>query len=156
MTYTTDRKLALLSLALCMLFFPALSQAQGKSDKAGVKMAVLDYVEGIYEVEPERIERSVSQDLAKVGYWRAEDKTTYQESPMSYQQLVDLAGKWNASGRVDADKARKDIEILDLMDQIAIVKLSAQWGVDYLNLAKVDGRWMIMNVLWQSYPADAR
>ncbi len=138
-----------------MLLFPALSHAQDKSDKAGVKMAVLDYVEGIYEVAPERIERSVSPRLAKVGYWRAKDKTTYQESPMNYQQLVDLAGKWNASGRVDADKAPKEIEVLDLMDQIAIVKLSAQWGVDYLNLAKVDGRWMIMNVLWQSYPADA-
>ena len=139
-----------------LIFMPNASQAQDKSDQSGVKMAVLDYVEALYEVQPERIERSVSKDLAKVGYWRSEDKTTYRESPMSYEQLVDLAGEWNKSGRVDAEKAPKNIEILDLMDQIAVVKLSADWGIDYLNLAKKDGRWMIVNVLWQSYPADAR
>ena len=150
------RILAILSLTSCLMLLPEASQAQDKSDQSGVKMAVLDYVEGIYEVQPERIERSVSKDLAKVGYWRAKDKTTYSESPMSYDELFDLAGKWNKSGNVDADKAPKKIEILDLMDQIAVVKLSAEWGVDYLNLAKIDGRWMIMNVLWQSYPADAR
>ena len=137
------------------IMMPGKGQAQDKSDQAGIKMAVLDYVEGIYEVQPERIERSVSKDLAKVGYWRAPDATTYGEAPMSYEELVDLAGKWNKSGNVDPEKAPKQIEILDLMDQIAVVKLSAQWGIDYLNLAKIDGRWMIKNVLWQSYPSDA-
>ncbi len=151
----THRILTVAGLIAFMIATPVASQAQDKSDKAGVKMAALDYVEGIYEVQPERIERSVSKDLAKIGYCRPKDKTTYSESPMTYEQLVDLAGKWNKSGRVDADTAPKEIEILDMMDQTAVVKLSAQWGVDYLNIAKNYGRWMIMNILWQSYPPDS-
>lgn len=147
-------KFAFLTIALGLLIAPMTLQAQSKADKEAVKMAVLDYVEGIYLVQPERIERSVSKDLAKIGYWRAEDKTTYQETPMNYQQLYDLAGKWNAKGRVDPETAPKKIELLDVMDQTAVAKLSAEWGYDYLNLAKKDGRWMIVNVLWQSYPAD--
>ena len=73
---------------------------------------------------------------------------------MSYEQLVELAGKWNAKGRVDAETAPKEIEIYDVMDMTATVKLSASWGIDYMHLAKVDGTWMIKNVLWQSYPPE--
>ena len=152
---TTLRILTGLALALLFVLAPQEIQAQDKSDKAGVKMAVLDYVEAIYFVQPERIERSVAKDLAKVGYWRPKDKTRYQESPMNFDQLVEIAKTWNAKGRVDAESAPKEIEILDVMDKIAVAKLSADWGVDYLNLSKVDGRWMIKNVLWQSYPPDA-
>jgi hypothetical protein len=35
------------------------------------------------------------------------------------------------------------------MDQTASAKLTAQWGIDYLLLARYDGRWMITHVLWQ-------
>ena len=73
---------------------------------------------------------------------------------MTYEQLVELAGKWNSKGRVDAKTAPKEIEIYDVMDQTATVKLSAHWGVDYMHLAKIDGKWMIKNVLWQSYPPE--
>ncbi len=151
---TTLRMITSAALTFMLLFAPNAALAQDKSDKAGVKMAVLDYVEGIYLVQPERIERSVAKDLAKVGYWRPKEETSYRESPMNFEQLVNIAKTWNANGRVDAETATKEIEILDVMDKIAVAKLSADWGVDYLNLAKVDGKWVIKNVLWQSYPAE--
>lgn len=40
--------------------------------------------------------------------------------------------------------------IFDVLDQTATVKLVAEWGTDYMHLAKFDGKWMIINVLWQS------
>ena len=143
-------------LAVIFLSISSPLLAQDESDKQAVEMAVLDYVEGIYMVQPERIERSVSKDLAKIGYWRAEDSSTYQESAMSYEQLYNLAAKWNANGNVDPEMAPKNIEILDIMDQTAVAKLEADWGYDYLNLAKKDGRWMIVNVLWQSHPPEGK
>ena len=127
-----------------------------EADREAVREAVLDYVEGIYEVAPERIERSVHPELAKVGYWLQKDATEYDEGRMTYEQLVELAGTWNAKGRVDAQTAPKEIEIFDVMDQTATVKLSAHWGVDHMQLAKIEGKWMIMNVLWQCYPPDAQ
>ena len=42
---------------------------------------------------------------------------------------------------------------LGRLDQTATVKLVAQWGVDYMHLARYDGRWKVVNVLWQSAPA---
>ena len=37
---------------------------------------------------------------------------------------------------------------------LAIAKLTASWGTDYFLLAKMDGKWMIMQVLWQTPMAE--
>jgi hypothetical protein len=52
---------------------------------------------------------------------------------------------------VPAD-APKGIDIYEVLDQTASVKLTASWGIDYMLLAKFDGRWMITHVLWQTPP----
>jgi hypothetical protein len=54
------------------------------------------------------------------------------------------------SGRTAPATAPKKVELLDLLDQTAAVKVTAWWGTDYMLLAKYDGRWMISHVLWQS------
>jgi hypothetical protein len=126
------------------------AEAQTDADRQGVEEAVLDYVEGIYLVDPARIERSVSPNLTKVGYWRRDSSAEYVEAPMTYQELYDLAGGWNANGHVDPETAPKEIVIFDVLNKTASAKLTAVWGVDYFQLAKVDDKWMIMNVLWQS------
>lgn len=140
---------ALVSPAM-LLMLPAGAEAQSDADRKAVEEAVLDYVEGIYLVQPERIERSVHKDLRKLGYWREDSSSEYQLAPMTYQQLYDLAARWNAKGQVDPETAPKEIVILDVLDQTASAKLTAAWGVDYFQLGKYDGKWMIVNVLWQS------
>lgn len=120
------------------------------ADEQGVREAVLDYVEGIYDVEPDRIERSVHRSLRKVGYMRRPNGE-WGSAPMNYDQLYELAANWNADGHLGAD-APKEIEVLDVLDQTASAKLVADWGVDYFHLARIDGRWQIMNVIWQTPP----
>ncbi|MGH9838243.1 MAG: nuclear transport factor 2 family protein [Blastocatellia bacterium] len=38
------------------------------------------------------------------------------------------------------------------MSLSASAKLVAEWGMDYFHLAKYDGKWKIVNVMWQSLP----
>jgi hypothetical protein len=122
------------------------------SDKELVYAAIEDYVDGLYLVQPDRIKKSVHPNLTKKGFWRPKDKTLYEpESTMTFQELVDLAATWNAKGRLPKD-APKKIEVFDVQDQTALGKLTAAWGTDYFQLAKYDGRWMIVNILWQSHP----
>jgi len=120
-----------------------------KEDVEGVRAAVLDYVEGIYEVAPERIERSVHPSLRKHGFWWNEKDKVYQEFPMTFEQLRNLAAQYNKNGRVPKD-APKEITIFEVKDKTASAKLVAHWGQDYFHLAKIDGKWMITNVIWQS------
>lgn len=133
------------------LLFPGVVHAQ-TGDRDLVYQAVEDYVDALYLVQPEKIAKSVHPGLTKKGYWRKTTTEPYgPEQTMTYQQLYDLAGKWNAKGKLPAD-APKKIEVFDVQDQTAVAKLTAQWGTDYFHLAKYDGRWMIVNVLWQSPP----
>ena len=140
-----------LGLAFMLFAIPVAAQ-DANADREAVRQAVLDYVEGIYNVQPERIERSVSPNLAKLGFYRPPTETAYRPGrSMAFQQLVEIAKSFNKEGKLRKD-APKDIEIYDVMDQTATVKLTAEWGIDYMHLAKMDGKWMIINVLWQSHP----
>jgi hypothetical protein len=141
-----------LGLVFLLLAVPVAAQQEANADREAVRQAVLDYVEGIYNVQPERIERSVSPNLAKLGFYRPTTETTYRPPrSMAFQQLVEIAKTYNKEGKLRKD-APKDIQIYDVLDQTATVKLTAEWGIDYMHLAKLDGKWMIINVLWQSHP----
>ena len=84
------------------------------TDKELVYAAIEDYVDGIYLVQPERIKKSVHPELMKKGFWRKDGNTDYdKESIMTFDQLVDLASKWNAKGTLPKDAPRK-IEIHDV------------------------------------------
>ena len=53
-----------------------------------------------------------------------------------------------------AERRRKDVTILDIFGNAATVKaVMADW-IDYLQIAKVDGRWVIVNVLWERTPGS--
>ena len=141
-----------LATTLLLLAIPAAAQQEANADREAVRQAVLDYVEGIYNVQPERIERSVSPNLAKMGFYRPPTETAYRPGrSMAFQQLVEIAKNFNKDGKLSKD-APKDIVLYDVLDQTATVKLTADWGTDYMHLAKIDGKWMIVNVLWQSHP----
>ena len=142
-----------------LLFFALTITSYGQtgaasSDRDLVYAAIEDYVDALYLVQPDRIKKSVHPNLTKKGFWRPKDKTEYSpESTMTFDQLVDLASKWNAKGNVPKD-APKKIEIFDVQDQTALAKLTAVWGTDYFQLAKYDGKWMIVNIVWQSHPVN--
>ena len=138
------------SLVFAFVFFTALNGSAQSSDRDLVSQAVEDYVDALYLVQPEKITRSVHPGLTKKGYWRKTETEPYgPEQTMTFQQLFDLAGKWNANGKLPENAPRK-IEIFDVQDQTASAKLTAQWGTDYFQLARYNGKWMIVNVLWQS------
>ncbi|MGH7461276.1 MAG: nuclear transport factor 2 family protein, partial [Longimicrobiales bacterium] len=138
------------SLTLTLALNPLHAQ-NPTTDHEGVRQAILDYVEGIYEQTPERIRRSVHPTLAKRGYQVPRDSTRYHEYPMTFDQLVNVARTFNQTRWIKPD-APKRIEIFDVLDQTATAKLTAVWGIDYFHLAKFDGKWMIVNVMWQAPP----
>lgn len=120
-------------------------------DSLAVRAAVEDYVEGIYTADVARVARCVHPTLAKRGFWRERGQGDYIDEPMTYAQLLETAATWNKERRSMAHAART-ITVFDVLDQIATARLVAHWGVDYLQLARIDGRWQIVNVLWQSPP----
>ena len=143
----------LLSIFLVSAAVPLRAQdAAPTSDRAAVERAVLDYVEGFYLGDTTRLQRSVSPDVFKSGYYRPAGGE-YQLSRMPWPEFIQYANRVRSSGRVAPATAPRVIQVFDVLDRTASAKLTAAWGNDYLLLSKTDdGRWIITHVLWQSPP----
>ena len=130
---------------------PADRAAIQRADRAAVEQAALDYVDALYTADTTRIERSVHPQLTKRGFWRDNETLPWgPQQTMTYEQLMTLTKTWNADKK--RDTSIKKIDVFDVLDQTATAKVTAMWGVDYLHLAKYDGRWKIINIVWQAHP----
>ncbi len=110
-------------------------QETSKEDLAEIKKACLDYVEGWFESNAERMKISVHQNLVKR---RIRDNNIVE---MNREKLLENA--------VNAKRNKPEIivEIFDVYNGIAIAKVTSTF-VDYVQVAKIDGKWQILNVLW--------
>lgn len=126
--------------------------AQTAADTAAIRATALDYIEGWYEGSAERMDRALHPDLAK----RVVAPGTGAVQHMTKDQLVQATAR--GGGRMTpADQQRKDVSILDIYGNAAVVKVVASDWVDYLQIGKVNDRWVIINVLWEFTPeAKAR
>lgn len=140
------------SAALALLLAAPSLNAQVEQDRDAVRAAVLDYVEGFYEGDTTKLVRSIRPDVVKYGYFKKRGESTYSGEAMPWAEFLSYAGQVKARGRPTPATAPKEIAVLDIADQTASAKLTAWWGIDYLHLAKFEGRWMITQVLWQSPP----
>jgi virulence-associated protein VapD len=138
--------------ALLLLLLPIAVSGQSTSDREAVKQAATNYVTAVYESKPELIEESVHPQLTKYGFMRQQDGT-YKQGQMTYAQLLDVARTWNKDKK--RDTSIKEIQVLDVLDQTATAKVRAQWGIDYMQLAKFDGTWKIINIVWQTHPPSS-
>jgi hypothetical protein len=129
-------------------------KAQTEDEK--VASAVLDYVEGFYFGDTARIIRSISPEVVKYGYYKQKDATAYSGEPMSFREMLDYCISVKKRNSPNADKLPKTIKVYDVQDQTASAKLTAWWGTDYILLAKLNGKWMITHVLWQSPPVATK
>jgi hypothetical protein len=137
------------SLAFCVLGVQAQPNISD-TDKAAIKQTVLDYIEGWYEGDAERMERALHPDLAK-RIVRTNDKGQSRFDQMSAMSLVQ--GTRRGGGKqTPKEKQQKDVTILDVFENAASVKIVASDWIDYLHIAKLNGRWVIVNVLWELKP----
>lgn len=142
---------SLFALAALMMF-PNVARAQSAADTVAIRAAVSDYVEGFYQGDTIRFNRSIRRDIHKFGFMRDHATGRYTGSKMSWQYFLESAEEVRNGTDKAPPNAQRTIELLDVMDQVAVAKLTALWGIDYLTLGKYDGKWMIQQVMWQTHP----
>ena len=138
-------------LLLAALAVPAVARAQTAADSSAIRATALDYVEGWYEGDGERMARAVHPELVKRIV--VSDSATKRSviDNMGATALVNGARRgWGKE--TPAGRRQKDITILDIFGNAASVKAVMAGWIDYLHIARVDGRWVIVNVLWEQKP----
>lgn len=123
---------------------------QSETDRDGIKRTALNYAEGWYEGNADKMESALSPDLAK-RIVRTNDKGQSALGQMTAMSLVQgtRAGYGKSTPK---DEQQKDVTILDVFGSAATVKLEMRDWIDYLHIGKFNGKWVIINVLWETKP----
>ena len=139
--------------ALSLLLFACVASsasAQSAADSAGIRQAALDYIQGWYAGDAARMERALHPELAK----RIVNTDSLGRSRLDTQSAMTLVQNTRNGGGKDTPAAdrREDVRILDIYRNAAVARIDASYWVDYLQVAKWRGRWVIVNVLWELKP----
>ncbi|GAB3542354.1 nuclear transport factor 2 family protein [Spirosoma fluminis] len=146
-------KSAILSTLLILSGLTAFSQTSQTDDVADVRQACFNYIDTFYKVDTTLAYQSIHPALQKRGFLFDNNTNAYSKQlEMPFPALIRLAKTWNKAGnRADANSPRT-VDVFEVADKTASAKVTAVWGIDYIHLIKDNGRWMIVNVLWQSPP----
>lgn len=133
---------------LLLLLVAAPAGAQSAADSAAIRATALDYIDGWWEGSAERMERAVHPDLAK----RIINTDARGRNVLGHQSAMTLVQNTRRGGgrETPAAERRSDVRILDIFGNAATVRVDAGAWLDYLHIAKWNGRWVIVNVLWEN------
>ncbi|UCC28968.1 MAG: nuclear transport factor 2 family protein [Phycisphaerales bacterium] len=120
----------------------------GKSDLEAIKQTALDYGQGWYEGNAQRMERALHPDLAKRALMPDPRTGKGKIDHMSAMALVQATRK-GMGAKTPTDQRRTHVTVLDVSGNAASVKLEMHDWVDYMHMSKTQGRWVIVNVLWE-------
>lgn len=132
-------------------------KAQTKADSIAIEKACRDYVEGWAEGNTERVSKAVSPELVKRNISQDAEGASF-IADMGASLLIGIT-KRNKGGAKARDfepgkPFKLEVVIYDISGDFALVKTAnTKYNFfDYCQLAKYNGEWKIINVLWGNLP----
>jgi len=128
----------------------AQSMDDRQADRDAIVAAALNYAEGWYEGSAERMKAAVHPELAKRAVF-PNARGGQDLNQMSAMTLVDATARGNGK-MTPPEKQLKDVTVFEIYGDVATAKVVMSDWTDYLHLAKWNGEWKIVNVLWELTP----
>ena len=121
--------------------------AQTREDTTGIRAAAMDYIEGWYSGDGDRMARALHPELAT----RIMNTDSAGRSWIGEMGATQLVRGVRAGGgtRTPPAQRRTDYQLLDIFQNAASARIDAGGWIDYLHLVKWQGQWRIINVLWE-------
>ena len=142
--------IAAIAFVAAPLLCPTVVMAQSTADSAAIRATALDYIDGWYAADGARMERALHPELAKrMVYSDANGRSRLIQ--MSAMTLVN-GTKGGGGSDIPAAQRSDSVKILDIFGNTASVRVRAATWVDYMHIAKYNGQWRIINVLWENDP----
>ena len=132
-------------------FFNFVSFGQTKTDTSLIKETALNYIEGFYNSDWQRMSKAIHPELAKRIIVKDSLGNIMLQNMGSSQLLYNTKRNKN-SNVLNSDEAFKaNVTIFDIYNNIATVKVTTNKFkfIDYLHLGKFGNDWKIVNVLWE-------
>ncbi len=143
------KKIIILSIVLVVLIFSIFVLGDIENEKAAIKNATLDYLEGWYDGDAVRTERALHPEFFTKRGILIHPNTGEMATPHLNAEMMIGYVKQGGGKSFPREKLKNEVIILDIYKNTASVKAISAQFVDYLHLAKFDGKWMIVNILWE-------
>ena len=142
------------SWSLMLVFVAAVPSlpAQSAADSAAIRATAMDYMMGWYTGDTLRMGRALHPELVK-RIVNTDSAGASHLSNMGAARL--LEGTRRGFGKeTPADQREADPVILDIFGNTASVRGTMRNWIDYMHMARWNGRWVIVNVLWEMKPGQ--
>jgi Putative lumazine-binding len=135
------------SFALGLIFKWSIGMITEAAVEVAIRTTVMDYVEGWYEGDAERMNRCLHPCLVKRAVKVQSDGGEPRFIDITKDDMMGytLAGEGREAPR---DKLYYKVDILDVYEGIAMARAESYEYVDYVQLANQNGQWLIVNVLY--------
>jgi hypothetical protein len=121
------------------------------ADVEAVRAASFAYIDALYKADSTLVLKAVHPTLNKRGFIRTETGD-WREGSMSYNDLLRLSARWNKDGKEAGPSSPRAVEVLSVLDHTAVTRVTAEWGTDFLVLAKYPDGWKTVSIVWQTPP----
>lgn len=126
-----------------------LSATATAQDSMDIKKQSLGYLMALQKLDPILMNEVMNDSLNKVtiGYSREIKKEVTKAT--TREQMIAFAEDWNKSNTKFPSPPNNQVKILSIYNRIASVELISDNWVEYLHLIKLNGKWDIVNLIWQ-------
>ncbi len=107
----------------------------------------LDYFEGWFDGDSERMERALHPGLAKRSLRQVEHDSPELRT-VTKEQMVTWTAEGEGKSDDPGDDRRIEVEVVDVYGNIASVVVRSPVYREYLHLVQTDEGWKIVNALW--------
>jgi hypothetical protein len=122
--------------------------SQTKEDTTAIIGTALDYFEGWYTADTIRMDRALHADLIKRRVI-VDDSGRYTINQLTKPIMME---KTRTHKIVPLNEQDIKVAVLDIYKNAASVRAESNGFVDYIHMSRINGRWVIMNVLWEKKP----
>ncbi len=126
-----------------------LSPAPTLQDSTEIKKQSLGYLIALQQLDPILMNEVMNDSLNKVTIGFDRNIKAEVSRPTTRDQMIAFAEDWNKSNMKFPFVPNNQVNILDIYNRIATVKLVSDNWVEYLHLIKLNGKWEIVNLIWQ-------
>ena len=123
------------------------ADAQSAGDSLSIRNSVLNYLEGWYSGDAERMSNALYTGLVKRRIATLPQTGGNYVEQVGYSDMVEFTRAGFGKGK-DPDYSGDKITIAGIYGSMASVKAVSPDFIDFIHLGKVNGEWKILNVIW--------
>lgn len=126
--------------------------SQSRADSLAIRSTALDYAQGWYTGNADRMTKALHPKLAKRALLPMQNGELELDE-MNATQLIEATRKGYGK-TLPPNQQVADVRILDIFGNTATVRLEMRRWIDYLHIIKENDEWRIINVLWELKPKE--